>query len=135
DSDLLTPLEDIQDKCEKALEEMSTCKKCGGSGLAACDACSGSGAVQCLQCRGQGMILSGRMSYPCSNCRGTGYEICRKCNGEAFDECALCTAKASIGSHEREAIEDVIAKAAYLQNGGIDLFTPGAFEPSPAIQP
>jgi len=135
DSELLTPLEDIHKKCEKALQDMSTCKKCDGSGLVACDACYGSGWTPCPQCRGKGKVSNGRMSYPCKNCKGRGYEICKKCNGKTFKKCELCTAKAGIGSHEKEAIESVLAKAAYLTNGGIDLFSPEALEPPPKIQP
>ena len=81
---------------------------------------------ECKGCRG---------CKSCDNCKGKGYEICKKCNGKAFKKCDLCTAKAGIGSHEKEAIEDVLAKAAYLKNGGIDLFTPEAFKPPPKIQP
>ena len=135
DSELLTSLEDIHKKCEKALQDMSTCKKCDGSGLVACDACYGSGWTPCPQCRGKGKVSNGRMSYPCKNCKGRGYEICRKCNGKTFKKCELCTAKAGIGSHEKEAIEGVLAKAAYLTNGGIDLFTPEALKPPPKTQP
>ncbi len=135
DSELLIPLKEIQDKCQKASKGMSNCRKCEGSGLAACEECYGSGWRRCRQCRGRGKIMTGTMTHPCRSCRGKGYQKCGKCNGESFHECDLCSSKAAIGSHEREAIKDVFTKAIYLQNGGIDLFTPNAFEPSPAIQP
>lgn len=134
DSELLTSLEDIRNRCEKALKDMSECRNCDGSGLVACDTCFGSGWIRCPQCWRQGTTLSGRGTYSCSNCQGERYVICVKCKGEPFDECKTCTAEAGIGSNERKTIEDVIAKAVYLSNGGIDLFTPQAFEPSPGIR-
>jgi hypothetical protein len=135
DSELLTALDEVHNKCVKIVEDVSNCRKCEGSGLDACQACYGSGWRRCPQCRGRGKIMTGTMTYPCRNCRGKGYAKCEKCNGEPFHECELCSSRAGIGSHERQAIEEVITKAVYLQNGGIDLFTPNAFEPSPAIHP
>jgi len=135
DSGLLISLEEIQDKCEKISEEMANCRKCDGSGLAACEACYGSGWRRCPQCRGRGRIITGTRTYPCRSCDGKGYAKCGKCSGKPFRECELCGLKGGVGSHEREAIENVISKATYLQNGGIDLFTPHAFEPSPPVHP
>jgi hypothetical protein len=137
DSVLLTSLEDIQNRCETKVSAMSNCEKCQGTGLDACNECLGSGVKFCPQCNGRDLvqkIISGR--YSCETCRGKGFLIeCQKCNGKGFVECQVCNRQDDIGSNEKQAIEELIAKAAYLYSGGIDFFTTEALEPLSRFQP
>jgi hypothetical protein len=134
---LLSSLEDIFTKCVKAKRPMSTCKKCDGTGLDACNECLGSGVKFCPKCKGYALIqkIAGG-SFFCDICRGAGY--IQECNGSdcdmGFKRCQ-CIKKVDVSSHEKQAIEELIAKANYLYSGGIDYFTTEALEPSSKIQP
>jgi hypothetical protein len=116
---------------------MSTCKKCDGTGLDACNECLGSGVKFCPKCKGYALIqkIAGG-SFFCDICRGAGY--IQECNGSdcdmGFKRCQ-CIKKVDVSSHEKQAIEELIAKANYLYSGGIDYFTTEALEPSSKIQP
>ncbi len=135
---LLIPLEKYITKCENAIREMSNCQKCKGTRLQACRECSGSGIKQwCPQCRGEDLVnrILKNVSF-CRNCRGAGYiKECDECNGEGFVECDQCIGKVDIGTEEKKAINEFIAKASYLYSGGFDYFTAEALEPSPILQP
>ena len=132
---LLSSLKKTISKCEQAIRAKSTCKKCDGTGFDACATCFYRGIEQCSQCKGIGGILIRGRSSPCLICQGKGYVGCTKCNGEGFIECQLCTGKVDIGTNEKQAIKELIAKAAYLYSGGFDYFTAEALEPSPKLQP
>jgi hypothetical protein len=54
---------------------------------------------------------------------------------EGFVECQVCNRQDDIGSNEKQAIEELIAKAAYLYSGGLDFFTTETLEPSSRLQP
>jgi len=45
-----------------------------------------------------------------------------------------CSRSTQLGANATQAIEEVIAKARHLANGGIDLVSPGALECSPKLR-
>jgi hypothetical protein len=136
---LPTSVDDMLEKCKQYKKSTTRCRLCLGTYWSACKSCEGAGVRRCLQCRGLGATsASPRLGRPghCGACEGLGCFECRECTGEGFVPCMRCTPKdGGIPANERKTIEDLMAMAIYLRDGGIDFFTQDALKCSPRLQP
>ncbi len=123
----------------------TTCPRCNGTGRRS------TGTI-CSTCNGKGSLppSTSSSSYlrSCRKCSGKGETECRACRGKGVVPCT-CGAKPAaestpdaagpappetpIGSNEAAAAKKAIAKARFLREGGVDLESPAALEPSPKL--
>jgi len=156
---LLTSLDDVLKDCRTRRPSASAtasrpkvCPICGGSGEADCPKCSGAGWLLCKACKGKGTTKqvrnfgtrSSTYNAPCTRCTGRGEFQCPTCGGKGVVDCK-CKGKqpdatapsgpAALQSNAAEAIRKTIEMAKHLRDGGLDLYSPRAFEPSPKPKP
>jgi len=142
---LLSPIDEIIADCTRRSSASgraaNLCPVCGGTGWADCpaDTCYGTGTVVCPHCRGMGRGRhKTRGIVECPKCRGTGYRRCPKCYGSGLVRCPKCGGAVNpeqvwVGSNAAAAIEKALTRLAYLRDGGVDLFSRDALEPSPRL--
>ena len=148
EAELRLPLAEILESGRR-IQQSGPCVLCGDTNEVDCNACEGKGLKTCSLCKGWGLRRDrdGKRSSPlaraimCDQCKGAGALPCAQCKGRGVVSCRKCAmvkaqnaaSETGPGPDQSKAIEKLIALARYLRDGGVDLYSPRALEPSPGM--